>query len=154
MQSLPQALISGCLAYWSKAGTKLFRKELRLFPGREVTTFFRLVEIDEFLISPLRPTPRRSIVFAGKDAYGGGDSDVGGIIKVEVSIPIEAGRRNRCVGQPVERDVVDDIVSCQVISGMTIDRVPDHGRHDHRRRLSVTVAVVEHPGCQADGRIR
>jgi hypothetical protein len=88
VQTLPETLVSGCLAHWSKAGTKLFRKELRLFPGREVTTFFHLVEIDEFLIRPLRPTPRRSIVLAGKDAYGGGDSEVGGVIKVEVSIPI------------------------------------------------------------------
>ena len=134
MQSLPQALISGCLAYWSKAGTKLFRKELRLFPGREVTTFFRLVEIDEFLISPLRPTPRRSIVFAGKDAYGGGDSDVGGIIKVEVSIPIEAGRRNRRIGQPVERDVVEHVVTGEAVRVMLIDRAAERGRNDSRRR--------------------
>src|SRR5258708_23104314 len=54
----------------------LFRKELRLFPGRIVSAFFDIVVIGELAIRPFYPTARRLIVFAGKDTHGGRDGNV------------------------------------------------------------------------------
>ena len=66
--------------------------------------------------------------------------------EVERVLPVQPGRGNRGVRQPVERDVVQDLVPGQVA-----DRVPRDGVGD------VGVAgrvVVEHPGGQPDGRVR
>jgi hypothetical protein len=57
------------LAQWAEAGANLFRKELRLFPGREVAASVELVVMDEVVgIRPLRPAPRRLVQLVGKDA--------------------------------------------------------------------------------------
>ena len=136
------------------AGSHLRAEQLRLFPGGEMAAFVDLVEIDELVIGPLGPTPRRLIVLAGKDAHRSRDRDVGGVVKVDVTFPIEASRGNRRVRQPIEREVVEHVVAREVACGMSIDRAPEHGRGDRRRRLAITVAVVKQPGCQADGRIR
>ena len=90
-----------------------------------MSAFVELVEIDELVIRPLRPTSRGLIVLAGKDTYGSRNRDVGGIVEVEMVFPIKASRGNRCVRQPVERKVVEHIVSCQVARGMSIDGTPD-----------------------------
>src|SRR5271155_5004988 len=113
-----------------------------------------LVVVDEFVIRPLRPTPRGLIVLAGKDAHSGWDGDIGCVIKIEVKFPVETSRRNRRVRQPVECEVVEYIVSCQVTSRVSIDRAPEYGRSDRCRGLAITVTVVKEPSCQADGRIR
>ena len=113
-----------------------------------------LVVVDEFLICALRPTPRGLIVLTRKDADGSRDGDVGGVVKVDVTFPIEARRRNRRIRQPVEREVVEDVVAREVARRMSIDCTPERGRGDRRRGLAITVAVVKHPGCQANGRIR
>ena len=47
------------------------------------------VEIDEFVISPLGPTPRRFIIFARKDAHGSGDRHVNGVVKADPIFPIQ-----------------------------------------------------------------
>ena len=80
--------------------------------------FVNLVVINEFVIRPLRPSSRGLIVLAGKDAHGSRDRDVGGVVKVEVKVPVEASRRNGCVRQPVKREVVEDVVSCEVACGV------------------------------------
>ena len=105
-------------------------------------------------IRPLCPTSRGLIVLAGKDAHSSWDGDIGCVIKIEVKFPIETSRRNRRVRQPVECEVVEYIVSCQVTCGVSIDRAPEHGRGHRRRRLAITVTVVKEPSGQADGRIR
>jgi hypothetical protein len=116
-----------------------------------VPTLVNLVVIDELVIRSLHPASRRLIVLAGKGAYGSWDGDVGGVVKVDVTFPIVARRRNRRVRQPVERDVVEDVVPCKVACGVSIDAAPEHGRGDRRRRLAITVGVVKKLGCQADG---
>ena len=100
-----------------------------------------LVVIDELVIGPLRPTPRGFIVFAWKDTHGGRDGEVGGVVKVDVTFPIEASRRNGRVRQPVEREVVEDVVAGKVACRVSIDRAPEYGRGDRRRRLAITVSV-------------
>ena len=61
-----------------------------MFPGRIVPAFVDIVVIDEFVIRPLCPAPRRLIVLAGKDAYGSRDRDVGGVVNADLVFPIEA----------------------------------------------------------------
>ena len=51
--------------------------------------FVERVEIDEFVISPLGPTPRRFIIFARKDAHGSGDRHVNGVVKADPIFPIQ-----------------------------------------------------------------
>jgi len=67
----------------SERGTELAGEERRLLPRREMAALVELVEIDELVIRPLRPTSLRLIILAGKDAYGGWDGDVGGVVKVD-----------------------------------------------------------------------
>ena len=86
-----------------------------------------LVVINEPVIRPLRPTPGGLIVLARKNAHGSRDGDVGGIVEVDMTFPIEASRRKRCVRQPIECEVVEDVVACKVACGMSIDRAPEHG---------------------------
>jgi len=101
-----------------------------------------LVVVDEFVIRPLCPTPRGFIVLAGKDAHSCWDGDIGCVIKIEVKFPIETSRRNRRVRQPVECEVVEYIVSCQVTCGVHTDGAPEHRRGDRRCRLAITVTVI------------
>jgi hypothetical protein len=90
-----------------------------------VSSFVYLVVVDEFVIRPLRPTSRGLIVLAGKDAHRCWDGDIRRVIKIEVKFPIEASRGNRRVRQPVEGEVVEYIISCQVTCGVSIDRAPE-----------------------------
>ena len=87
--------------------------------------FINVAEVDEFGIRPLRPTSRSLIVLAGEDAHCGWDREVGRVIKIEVKLPIEASRGNGGVRQPVEGEVVEYIISCQVTCGVSIDRAPE-----------------------------
>ena len=113
--------------------------------------FVNFVVIDQFVIGPLRPTPRRFIIFARKYAHGSGDGDVDGVVKPDSTFPIETSRGNRRVRQPIKRDVVEHVVSRKVACGMCIDRAPEHGRVNRCRRLGPTVTVVDKPGCQPNG---
>jgi len=90
-----------------------------------VPAFVYLVVVDEFVICPLGPSSRGLIVLAGKDAHRGRDRDIGRVIKVEMKFPIETARGNRRVRQPVEGEVVEYIISCQVTCGVSIDRAPE-----------------------------
>ncbi len=58
------------MAQRSEARAQLFRKYLRLFPGRIVSAFVELVEIEELVIRPLCPAARGLIVLTRKDAHG------------------------------------------------------------------------------------
>src|SRR5580698_520929 len=66
--------------------------------------------MDEFRISPLGPSPWSGVDFVRKHTYGNGDLDILGREKGEFVFPIETGRRNSGVRQPIERDVIEDIV--------------------------------------------
>src|SRR5690242_440684 len=54
----------------SKARANLFHEELRLFPGRVMAAFVEHVVVDELVIGPFCPAPRRLVVLAGKHAHG------------------------------------------------------------------------------------
>jgi hypothetical protein len=69
--------------------------------------------MDEVGIRPLRPTPRGWIELVRKDTHGYRDGDVFGVEIGELVFPIETSRRNRRVRQSCERDVVEEVVSCE-----------------------------------------
>ena len=63
----------------------------------------------------------------------------------KLALPIETGRGDCRIRQPIERDVVEDVVSRQAL-GLTIENARDE-------RLTARI-MIEHPGSQADRRIR
>ena len=78
-----------------------------------MSAFVELVVVDKFGIRPLRPTARAQIDLVRKGAYGNRD---GNAPHVEVPsfapiLPIETSARKRRVGQPGDRDVVEDVVA-------------------------------------------
>src|SRR6266849_5246293 len=103
------------LAQRSEARANLFRKELRLFPGRKVPAFLHLVVMDQFGIHPLCPAPRGWIEFVREDAHGNRDGDAFGVEIPEFVLPIETGARKRRVRQPGDRDVVEDVVAREAL---------------------------------------
>ena len=94
-----------------KGSAQLAGQKFGLFPGRVVATFLNLAVINEFVVCLFCPTPRGLIVLAGKYAHGGQDRDVGGIVEIEFKLPIEASRGDGRIRQPIEREVVKDVVS-------------------------------------------
>ena len=140
--------VRSILAERSERRPELCGEELRLLPGREVAALVELVVVDELGIRPLRPTPRGLILLARKDAHGHRDGDALGVEKAALVFPVETRRRDPRVRQPVERDVVEDLVARQFAGGA---RGPVQSRGDRRGRLAVSIIVVEKPGGQADG---
>ena len=96
-----------------------------------------LVEVDEVVgIGALGPAPRGLVELVGEDAYRIGDGDGLGVEEVSLVLPVETSRGNPAVRQPVERDVVEDVVSCELAG-----QVSQEGPLDEPG-LARTVAVV------------
>ena len=106
------------------------------------------VVVEELGIGAFCPAPRGFVLLAGKDAHGDRDGDAFGVEKSTLVFPIETRRRNPRVRQPVQRDVVEDLVTGQFPRGA---RGACQSRGDCRGRLAVSIVVVEQPGRQADG---
>ena len=68
-----------------------------------------------------------------------------GAKKRQLVLPVETSRGDRRVRQPVERDVVEDVVAREAL-GLPVEDAGD--------QLVAARVVVEDPGGQADGRIR
>src|SRR5215213_5941124 len=121
----------------------LIHQKLRLFPRRKVPALVELVVVDEVGIRPLRPAARGLILLVRKDAYRNRDGDVlGAKVGLREPVPIKTRRRDCCVRQPEQRDVVEHIVpgnACWLPVKSTCDE-PETDR-----------VVVEQPGCHADG---
>src|SRR5687768_1065953 len=99
----------------------LGREELRLLPGGEVATPLDLVEVREPRIYRFDPAPRSSPDLAGKrrEADGNGDrrrrrTRCTCCRKNLAKLPVPP--RGRCAGarQPVQRDVVDDVLASEI----------------------------------------
>ena len=102
--------------------------------------------MDQVGIGLLGPAPRRRIDLVGKDADGDREGDALGGEEGQLAFPVQTRRRDRRVRQPVERDVVEDVVSRQAL-GLAVGE-------DARDQVVAARVVVEHPGGQADRRIR
>ena len=88
---------------------------------------------------------RRCIDLVREDAHGDRDRDVLDGEERQLVLPVEARRGDRRVRQPVERDVVEDVVAREAL-GLSVEDAGDE--------LVAAHVVVEHPGREADGRIR
>ena len=126
----------------SERGAQLIDKELRLFPRRKVPTFFKLVVMNEFGERPHSPTPGSCIDLVRKDTYGNWDGDVPDVKEGPLVFPIETSRRDRRVRQPVECDVVQDVITREPFR-LSVEDTCDEFVAAH--------IVIEDPGCQADG---
>src|SRR5437660_750064 len=100
--------------------------------------------MDEFGIRFLYPAPRGGVNFIGKNAHGNRDGDVLGGEKGKLVFPIQTSRRDPRVRQPVEGDVVEDVVPRKAL-GLT-------GKDACHHRLTRCV-VIDHPGRQSNRRI-
>ena len=89
-----------------------------------MTALFHLVVMDEIGIGPLCPGPGCLVEFVREDAHGSWDFNALGTEEGLLILPIESGRRDRCVGQPEQRDIVEDIVRCQTL-GLSVERTRD-----------------------------
>src|SRR6202049_45277 len=67
--------------------------------------------MDEFGVRFLYPAARGGVDLIWKDADGNRDGDVLGGEKGKLVFPIQTSRRDRRVGQPVEGDVVENVIS-------------------------------------------
>jgi hypothetical protein len=83
-----------------------------------------LVVVEEVVgIRALCPASRGLVELVGKDADGERDRDWLGVEKVRLVLPIQAGRRNACVRQPVEREIVEDVVSREAAISLASESV-------------------------------
>src|SRR5258708_3335270 len=119
-------------------------EELRLLPLREVAALVVPVVEDELGIGLLRPALRGLIELLREGAHARRNGDVLRREEREMALPVETGRRDGRVREPVERDVVEDVVPRQTL-GLSVEDADDE-------RQAARV-VVEHPGGQADGRV-
>src|SRR6266403_6253184 len=120
---------------------KLGHEDLRLFPGREVAAFVELAVMNELGIGFFCRTPRSWIQLVRKRAHGNGDGNAFDTEKRQLVFRIETTRRNPRVRQPVEGNVVEDVVSRQAF-GLSVEDACD--------KCVTFVVVVDHPGGQAD----
>src|SRR5262249_34153505 len=119
---------------------------LWLFPGCEMATLGEPTVMNEFGIRFLCPAPRCRIDLVGEGAHRDGDLDASHVEETtgwEVRVvPVESRRRERGVGQPIERDIVEHIVLGQPLR-LSIEYAADH--------LLGARVMINHPGCEADG---
>jgi hypothetical protein len=78
-----------------------------------MAAFVELVVADELGIRSLCPTPRDCTDLVRKGAHGDGYGDPFRREKAELVFPINTPGRHDRICQPVERDVVKDIVPCK-----------------------------------------
>src|SRR5438128_9921144 len=97
--------------------------------------------MDKFGIRALCPTPRGLIELVRKGAHGSRDRDTFRGEKGKLAFPIETSRRYGRFRQPVERDIIEYVVTRQPL-GLAIK----HARDER----ATPVVVVEHPGSQPD----
>src|SRR5262245_6980823 len=96
--------------------------------------------MNELGVGPLRPAPRRLILLPRKDGHRHRDLDALDVEEAALVLPIKTGRGDRGVRQPVERDVVADIVARQLCRGA---RGAAQSSNDAGGGLTVTVIVIQ-----------
>src|SRR5262249_3617833 len=104
-----------------------------------MTALVRLVVVNELGVGSLGPTPRSLILLAGKAAHSCRDLHASDVEKTALVFPVETGRRNACVRQPIQRDVVENLVTRHFagVAGRTA-----HSGNERGRWLAVTVTVI------------
>ena len=112
-----------------------------MFPRCKVTAFREPVVVSQLRIGLLCPALWRRINLVGKNTHGRGNLDTLRSEEGKLALPIETGGRDRRVRQPIECDVVENVVSRQAF-GLAVENMCDE-------HLAAGV-MVEHPGGQTD----
>src|SRR6185369_9856971 len=81
-----------CTAEGLERRAQFCAEQLRLLPRGEVAALVDPVEVDELVVRPLGPAPRRLEALAGEDGDGSRDRDVGGEVEVHLVLPIKPCR--------------------------------------------------------------
>src|SRR5688572_17456389 len=89
------------------------------------------------------PGPRGSIEFLRKGAHGNRDGNVHWRKEGEFVLPVQTSRRYRRIRQPVERDVIEDVVSRKSLV-LTV-------KDAFNERVTACV-MVQYPSSKADWR--
>src|SRR5262245_49626188 len=112
---------------------QLRREQLRLLPRGEVSAPVSLLEVADIRVRVIYPTARGLPDLAGKR----GDTDRQRYLRRSLAgrtclsqdssvLPIRPGRRGAGTRQPVQRDVVEDVVARQVAHRLAIDKGARH----------------------------
>jgi hypothetical protein len=116
-----------------------------LFPGGEVAASVEPVVIEEVIgIRLLRPAVGGLIELVGKHADGERDGDVLGVEEVGLVLPVKASRRDSGVRQPVERQVVEDVVAGEIDREVSLQDLSEEPG------LASAVAVVKRERREVD----
>src|SRR5262245_14209659 len=115
-----------------------------------MASFVDSVVVDQFRIRSLRPTPRRLILLAGE--HGDGDRYLDAFDAEEPALvfPVESRRGHSGIRQPVERNVVEHLVTRELAGGARGATGPCN---ECCRRLPTSVTMVEQIRGEADRRI-
>src|SRR5215813_4121536 len=124
---------------------KVIHNRPRLLPRGEVTAFRMPLIVDQLGVGLFGPTPWGRTYFIREDTHDRGDGDAFRCKEGKLVLPIETRRRNSRVRQPIERDVVENVVPREAL-GLTVEDACD--------QLIAPDVVVEDPGREADGGIR
>ena len=120
---------------------KVVHDRPRLLPSGKVAAFRVPLIVDQLGVGLFGPTPRGRTYFIREHTHDRGDDDAFRCKEGELVLPIEARRRNTRVRQPVERDVVENVVPRKAL-GLTVEDTCD--------QLIAPNVVVEDPGREAD----
>src|ERR1700733_13872009 len=126
----------------------LGREQFGLLPGGEVTALVDLVEVIEARVRLLGPGARGPEDLAGERGEADRKLDRRARLSGRMGcglrvLPVRPGRRGPGAGQPVQRDVVEDVIPGQATGGLLVDK--------RAGELVVGVGVVvKHPGRQGD----
>ena len=110
-----------------EGGPYFLAEELRLLPGREVSALVDLVEVDDVRVTRLDPAARRPPDLARerreaeRDRRGWQELTARGWGVGPVGLPVRASRGRAGAAQPVQRDVVEDVVAREVARGPPVD---------------------------------
>src|SRR5256886_12585263 len=132
-----------------ETGAELCHERLRLLPRREVCALGKAGVPEQVGIRALGPTLRGLIDLVRICHDGYWKLNAPGVEEAALApqlpcAPIETRRGDRGVRQPVEGDVVEDVVARQALTAAI--------KHAHDELLAAR-AVVAHPGRETDGGI-
>src|SRR5258705_5873985 len=121
---MPMGTRSLLLPERSEGGAQLGGEKLRLFPRGEVSAFVDFMKIDQVFIGAACPRLRGAIDVLWKYSDGHWQRDLGSLPSGRLRgvasdvLPIQAARRGGAVGEPVQREVVEDLVFGRGLCGI------------------------------------
>src|SRR5947209_20492650 len=96
---------------WAECGPKLLRENLWLFPSCKMPAFRETVVVRQLGICFLRPATWRCVNLVGEHADRCRDRNAFGSEEREFALPIQPSRRNRRICQPIEGNVVENVIT-------------------------------------------